>query len=193
MYISQHVLIPIIPSVSCLVRGELGRLKEMKKKKKTRKANSREARDLRRIDSRISNAIRSEEMKVGKMGMEQGGGGGGSFLTGRREVKTGLGHAIGSRSGLDSRFFFDRGRARTIRPRMLRVSRQPSGHPRRSCHLRSPTQSHAALSLSLSRYGSPRYRRYDSHGLLRRVSQGPRGEDNEHNESGGDTTEEETK
>lgn len=54
---------------------------------------------------------------------------------------------------------------------MLRVGRQPSGHPRRSCHLRSPTQIHAALSLS--RYGTPRYhryRRYDSHGLLRRVS-----------------------
>lgn len=37
---------------------------------------------------------------------------------------------------------------------MLRVSRQPSGHPRRSCHLRSPTQIHAALSPGTARYAT---------------------------------------
>lgn len=45
--------------------------------------------------------------------------------------------------------------AGTIRARMLRVSRQPSGcHPRCSCHLRSPTQIHAALSPGTARHAT---------------------------------------
>ncbi|EGI67052.1 hypothetical protein G5I_04389, partial [Acromyrmex echinatior] len=36
----------------------------------------------------------------------------------------------------------------------LAVSRQPSGHPRRSCHLRSPTQIHAALSPGTARHAT---------------------------------------
>lgn len=159
-----------------------------KKQKKTCKANSREARDSRRIDSRISNAIRSEEMKVGKMGMEQGGGG--SFLTGRREVKTGLGTRLAPDHGIGLSIFF-RSRSRSNNP-AADAPCQPSAVRPPPPQL-SSTQPHAEPRSSLSRYGSPRYRRYDSHGLLRRVSQGPRGEDNEHNESGGDTTEEETK
>lgn len=114
----------------------------------------------------------------------------GSFLTGRREVKTGLGSRLASIGG--SRFFdFDRDRRNNP---AADAPCQPSAVRPPPPQL-SSTQPHADPRSSLSRYGSPRYhrRRYDSHGLLRRVSQGPRGEDNEHNESGGDTTEEETK
>lgn len=63
-------------------------------------------------------------------------------------------------------------REQTIQPRMLRVSRQPSQATPAACHLRSPTQIHAALS---PRYNPPSQTFTAFCVAFRR---GPRGEDN---------------